>query len=360
MSRTLQFKRYANTVVATTTGASGELIIDNTNNTLTVHDGSTVGGTRLATENWVKANEASIVYGQAAFNAANSAAANTVYQTGVNLTQNTSIQAAFNTANNALANTNGAVFNGNLTITGTANVGLLNSGTLTYAAAGLFATLQGNTNSYQQVVLQNSNTGTQASADYIVSNAYSTDGFLYGDFGMNSPTFSGPGALSAANNIYLYASNADLAIGTVTANAIHFVVNNNAVDAMSISSGGTVSVPGSLFVGQGVGYAIGSGGTVTQATNRTTGVTLNKPTGQITLFSQAMANTTSNTFVFTNSSISPNDLLLINHWSGGTLGNYTFASNTSTGQANVTIRAINTVTAEAPVLQFMIIKGAIA
>ena len=53
MSRTLQFKRYANTVVANTTGASGELIIDTTNKTITVHDGTTAGGSRIATEIYV-------------------------------------------------------------------------------------------------------------------------------------------------------------------------------------------------------------------------------------------------------------------------------------------------------------------
>jgi len=53
MSRTLQFKRYANTVVANTTGANGELIIDTTNKTITVHDGTTVGGRRIATEIYV-------------------------------------------------------------------------------------------------------------------------------------------------------------------------------------------------------------------------------------------------------------------------------------------------------------------
>jgi hypothetical protein len=44
MSRTLQFKRYANTAVANTTGANGELIIDTTNWRLTIHDGVTKGG----------------------------------------------------------------------------------------------------------------------------------------------------------------------------------------------------------------------------------------------------------------------------------------------------------------------------
>jgi len=53
MSRTLQFKRYANTAIANTTGANGELIIDTTNKTITVHDGTTVGGSRIATETYV-------------------------------------------------------------------------------------------------------------------------------------------------------------------------------------------------------------------------------------------------------------------------------------------------------------------
>ena len=44
MSRTLQFKRYANTVIAQITGAPGELIIDTTNKVLTIHDGITPGG----------------------------------------------------------------------------------------------------------------------------------------------------------------------------------------------------------------------------------------------------------------------------------------------------------------------------
>jgi hypothetical protein len=53
MSRTLQFKRYANTVVANTTGSPGELIIDNTNYAITVHDGVVAGGYRIATEVFV-------------------------------------------------------------------------------------------------------------------------------------------------------------------------------------------------------------------------------------------------------------------------------------------------------------------
>jgi hypothetical protein len=53
MSRTLQFKRYANTVVANTTGAPGEIIIETTNNIVTVHTGNTAGGIRMASETYV-------------------------------------------------------------------------------------------------------------------------------------------------------------------------------------------------------------------------------------------------------------------------------------------------------------------
>jgi len=131
MSRTLQFKRYSNTALLSVTGAVGELIVDTTNKTITVHDGTTAGGTRLATERFVGINP----FAQAAFNQANTAGttANSAltlsnYGIGVNLSQNTNIttatnlaQAAFNKANNALANTSGT-FDGNLNVAGTINV----------------------------------------------------------------------------------------------------------------------------------------------------------------------------------------------------------------------------------------------
>lgn len=49
MARTLQFKRYNNATLANTVGANGELIINTTNSRLTVHNGTTSGGSALAT-----------------------------------------------------------------------------------------------------------------------------------------------------------------------------------------------------------------------------------------------------------------------------------------------------------------------
>ena len=126
-----------------------------------------------------------------------------------------------------------------------------NIGNLSYTATGTFIVAGANTNNYQQVVLQNANTGTQASADFVVSNFYSTDGFLYGDFGINGSGFSGTGALGTANNVYLYASNTDLAIGTSSLNAIHFVVNGSGTDAMNINSSGVVTLQTALGISSG-------------------------------------------------------------------------------------------------------------
>jgi hypothetical protein len=64
MAKTLQFKRYITSVLANTTGAIGELIVDSNTNTITVHDGSKSGG-------WYTANAITL---QAAFNQANAAA----------------------------------------------------------------------------------------------------------------------------------------------------------------------------------------------------------------------------------------------------------------------------------------------
>jgi len=112
MSRTLQFKRLANTHLGQVIGANGEIIVDYTNDTLTVHDGQTLGGSRLATERYtntaiVLANAAfrqantGTVLAQASFNSANiNFQYLEVLETTLNST-NTSILIAYNQANTA-------------------------------------------------------------------------------------------------------------------------------------------------------------------------------------------------------------------------------------------------------------------
>lgn len=122
--------------------------------------------------------------------------------------------------------------------------GIVNFGTLGYSDTNIFLSAQSSVNTYNQLIIQNSNVGTTASADFIVNNNNSTATTFYGDFGMNSSGFTGSGAFNGANNVYVTATSADLAFGTTTANAIHFVVNSGTTDAMTISSTGAFSING--------------------------------------------------------------------------------------------------------------------
>lgn len=70
--------------------------------------------------------------------------------------------------------------------------------------------------------------------------------------------------------------------------------------------GGRAALAGSLG---GIGYGTGAGGTVSQATSKTTGVTLNKTAGRITMNAAALAAATSVEFTLTNSTIALEDVL---------------------------------------------------
>ncbi len=94
-------------------------------------------------------------------------------------------------------------------------------------------------NSYNQLVIQNKSNGTAASANLVVNNNASTDSATYGEIGMNSSTFTGSGALNAANAVYLAAHTAPLVLGTVTAHPIRFTVNSGATDTIYIHEAGT-------------------------------------------------------------------------------------------------------------------------
>ena len=123
-----------------------------------------------------------------------------------------------------------------------ANTGAFSYGTMTYSDVNNLVALNYSANSYGQVIIQNSNSGTVASADVVVSNNLGTSSTYYGNFGINGSNFSGSGAFNGANNTYVTATSGDLALGTTTSNAIHFVVNSGATDAVTISSAGKMSV----------------------------------------------------------------------------------------------------------------------
>jgi hypothetical protein len=71
-----------------------------------------------------------------------------------------------------------------------------------------------------------------------------------------------------------------------------------------------------------LGYKAGSGGTVTQGTNKTTGVTLNKINGEIVMHNDTLSDDATAAFTLTNSTIAATDVVIVNVASVGTAGAY--------------------------------------
>ena len=127
-----------------------------------------------------------------------------------------------------------------------------------------------------------------------------------------------------------------------------------AATGTSLTATGVIASTGTA----GVGYATGAGGTVTQGTSRTTGVTLDKTTGAITLFSAA-GTTSATTFTVTNSTVAATDVIILNQKSGTDLYDL-MVTAVAAGSFNITFRTTGGTTTETPVFNFAVIKGVAA
>jgi hypothetical protein len=127
---------------------------------------------------------------------------------------------------------------------------------------------------------------------------------------------------------------------------------------LTLSPNGT----GEIVATRPFGYGgSGTGGTVTQATSRTTGVTLDKLSGQITLFAAtAISGHASNEFTLTNSFIDATDVVHVCFASGLTSAQYgVTVTAVSAGSCKITVSNFsNSATpSDTPVLNFVVIKG---
>jgi hypothetical protein len=111
------------------------------------------------------------------------------------------------------------------------------------------------------------------------------------------------------------------------------------------------------YASQEIGYSTAAQGSVTQATDKGTGVTLNKSAGQITMNGAALAGNTAVTFTLTNSLISAKDVIILNVGSVGTAGAYTtYVSSLAAGSAVLTLRNLTSGSlSEAVVINYSII-----
>jgi hypothetical protein len=127
----------------------------------------------------------------------------------------------------------------------------------------------------------------------------------------------------------------------------------------SSSNAYIVNSPALLSTGAGgVGYATGAGGAVTQTTSRTTGVTLNKTNGAITLFSAA-GSTSWQTFTVTNSTVATTDTVIVSQKSGTDLYEV-HVTKVAAGSFDISYRTTGGTTTEQPVFNFAVIKAVTA
>lgn len=127
-----------------------------------------------------------------------------------------------------------------------------------------------------------------------------------------------------------------------------------AATATSLSSSGSVTVNGA----GGIGYATGSGGAVTQATSRSTAVTLNKTNGSITLVSAA-GSTAWTSFSVNNSTVAASDVVVVSQKSG-TDKYMIHVTIVSAGVFQVTFATTGGTTVEQPVFNFAVVKAVTA
>lgn len=105
-----------------------------------------------------------------------------------------------------------------------------------------------------------------------------------------------------------------------------------------------------------------TGSTVTQLTNKATGVTINAQSGAITMNGAALAAAAEVSFVVTNNTVGANDVPVAVHKSAGTGGAYSVECNTvQAGSFKITVGNWSAGSlSEAIVIQFVILKGAVA
>lgn len=164
------------------------------------------------------------------------------------------------------------------------------------------------------------------------------------------------GAAGSGSNIV--AGSAVNSLAMRSAAGVYISGDNGTTASIAISPTNVVTVAGTLVSSNptgGIGYTTGAGGAVTQATSRTTGVTLNKITGAVTLVSAA-GSASWQTFTLTDSAIAATDVVRVTQQSG-TDKYEIFVTNTAAGSCQITYATTGGTTTEQPVFNVAVIKG---
>ena len=181
----------------------------------------------------------------------------------------------------------------------------------------------------------------------------------------SASTWYNSGWRNDGSSVYFLLSNVQTtqaAAKTASFNSLRPIVINLATGQVNIDAtgaGGTTFGGAALAVGAGgIGYGTGSGGAVTQLTSRTTGVTLNKTNGAITMFSAA-GTTSPQTFVVTNSTVAISDVVVVSVRSSTNVYSVSCTS-TSAGAFAICFYSLSGTATDAPVINFAVIKASVS
>lgn len=253
--------------------------------------------------------------------------------------------------------------NSTITTTGATTVGLTNTPATTTLGqleisgtyAGLVFKIQGsfdNTNFFD-IALQRLDTGASATGNVtpgtnvVIAYQFNCANIPYLQFNATTPPVSGTVSVTITTSAFV---GAPPIVQTASFSGVTFTTTTLA---------GTTTVSGPLQATSptgGIGYAAGAGGAVTQATNRTTGVTLNTVTGAITLVSAA-GSAAPASFTVTNSAVAATDTIVVSQKSGTDLYEI-FVTAVAAGSFKITSFTTGGTTTEQPVFNFAVVKGA--
>ncbi len=223
--------------------------------------------------------------------------------------------------------------------------------------------------------------GGSAAFTALVVTSTSATGAVIGPNGATNPTLQVDGSTSSAAtglkiksaaaaaglalSVISSGTNENLTIdakgsGTISLNVTGTgnIVLGRAATGVSLAVTGAITSSGPT---SGIGYATGAGGAVSQATDRTTGVTLNTISGAITTQATSLAGGAEVTFTVTNSACAVGDVPLVAIRSGPTATTNTFATVTAVaaGSFNITLNNPHASTADtgAAIINFVIVKA---
>jgi len=183
---------------------------------------------------------------------------------------------------------------------------------LSFNASNSIATFGSTTSSsYNQLVIQNKSTSAGASANYVISNDQGTDSSYYGEFGMNSSTFSAstPNDFFSINNgVYFSGHDGDITFGSgngyksyfawgTTGQSAHVI---NAVGALGFTTnlGTTPALSGTTGYGTS-GQTLITAGSTGAPSWGTLGITGGGTNGTATPTAGAIAYGTGSAYAFT-------------------------------------------------------------